>query len=209
MAMKIGCSDLHYALYKIDPETKAESWATPVPAAGVMSLNINMNPSLATAFFDDAPGESAATLGNIEVEIQKSELTSAEKAIFLGHKLDKNGALITSGDDVAPELAIGFKNLRSDGTYRYVWMLRGKFSEPEDNNTTKGESVEFQNETFTGRFMKVENDVEIEIEGSTPEAPKTIKKKPIKTEIREGDAGADSIIPTWFSKVYLGAVKTV
>lgn len=156
MAMRIGCDHLVYAkMTTEDTATTAPAYAAVKSAPGVMSININPNSSLATAFFDDGPGEVASTLGNIEVEIQKNVLTSENKADLLGHELDAAGGVVYGDDDTPPWVAIGFRTLKSNGKYRYVWLYKGRFSDPEDNNETKADSINFQSDTISGQFVKL------------------------------------------------------
>ena len=158
MATRIGCDNLVYA-----PMTTEESATTPptygnvVKAPGVMSININPNGSQETLFADDGPMETASTMGKIDVEIQKNELTTQNKADLLGHAIDTNGALVYGDSDIAPWVAIGFRTLKSNGKYRYVWLYKGKFTEPEDNNETKGDSINFQADTIKGQFVRLNN----------------------------------------------------
>ena len=131
-------------------------------------------------FADNGPMESASTLGNIEVEIQKNELTAQNKVDLLGHALDSNGGIVYGDNDIAPYVAIGFRSLKSNGKYRYVWLYKGKFIDPEDNNETKGDSINFQSETISGQFVKLANPVIVnskvahlwkyELDGDTPNA---------------------------------------
>ena len=156
MATRIGCDNLVYApMTTEDSPTKAPTYGTVVPAPGVMSINVNPNGSQETLFADDGPMENASTLGRIEVEIQKNELTTQNKADLLGHTIDSKGGLIYGDSDVAPYMAIGFRTLKSNGNYRYVWLYKGKFSEPEDNNETKGDSINFQSDTISGQFARL------------------------------------------------------
>jgi phi13 family phage major tail protein len=120
-----------------------------------MTININPNGSQETLFADDGPMETAATLGKIDVEIQKNELTTQNKADLLGHEIDVNGALVYGDSDVPPYVAIGFRTLKSNGKYRYVWLYKGKFTEPEDTNETKGDSINFQADTINGQFTRL------------------------------------------------------
>ena len=156
MATRIGCDNLVYAIMKTeDTKSAAPVYDTPKAAIGVMSVNINPNPSQETLFADDGPMETATTLGNIEVEIQKAEMTTENKSDLLGHELDANGAVVYGGSDVPPYVAIGFRTLKSNGKYRYVWLYKGKFVDPEDNNETKGDGINFQTDTITGQFLKL------------------------------------------------------
>ena len=121
----------------------------------VMSANINPNASIDTLFADDGPFETAATNGQIEVEIQKNALSTENKVDLLGKTVDSKGGIISSDTDIPPWVAIGFKSLKSNGKYRYVWLYKGKFSDPEDNNETKGDSINWQSDTITGNFVKL------------------------------------------------------
>lgn len=156
MATRIGCDHLVYVPMTTEDSVEAAPvYGTVTSAPGVMSLNINPNGSQETLFADDGPMETASTLGRIEVEIQKNELTTQNKADLLGHQIDANGALVYGDSDIAPWVAIGFRTLKSNGNYRYVWLYKGKFTEPEDNNETKGDSINFQSDTISGQFTKL------------------------------------------------------
>ena len=194
MATRIGCDNLVYAVLTADDGTTDPTYGEVKPALGVMSLNINPNASQETIFYDDGPGESAATLGNIEVEIQKNELTTEQKADFLGHTIDSKGAIVYGANDTPPWVAIGYRTLKSNGKYRYVWLYKGKFLEPEDNSETKGDSINFQSETIVGRFVKLEKKYKI--------GAKEIQ--PWKYEIDEEYEDANSsTIAGWFDDVVL------
>ena len=184
MAMKIGCDHLMYAMMTTEDSVEAAPvYATPKAAAGVMHINVNPNASLASAFFDDGPGDTAATLGTIEVEIEKNKLTAENKADLLGHTLDSNGGIAYAGEDTPPWVAIGFRTLLSNGNYRYVWLYKGRFADPEDNSETKGDSINFQSDTITGQFVKLIYEQTVagkkkklwkyEIDADTPTASKT------------------------------------
>ena len=195
MAMRIGCDNLVYALMTTeDTISSAPVYDDVVAAPGVMSININPNSTLATAFFDDGPGDTASTLGNIDVEIQKNALTSQNKADLLGHSLDANGGVVYSGDDTPPWVAIGFRTLKSNGKYRYVWLYKGRFADPEDNNETKADSINFQSDTIAGQFVKLAYPVTI---GGK-------QKKVWKYEIDADNASANAVaMASWFTKVKL------
>lgn len=156
--MRIGCDNLVYALMLTeDTASTPPEYGEVKSAPGVMSVNINPNASLATAFFDDGPGDTASTLGNIEVEIQKNTLTVENKADLLGHTIDANGGVAYADDDTPPFVAVGFRTLKSNGKYRYVWLYKGRFADPEDNNETKADSINFQSDTISGQFVKLNN----------------------------------------------------
>lgn len=190
MATRIGCDNLVYA-----PMTTEDTASTPPvygavkQAIGVMSLNINPNGAQETLFADDGPMETASTLGRIEVEIQKNELTTENKADLLGHQIDSKGALVYGDSDIPPWMAIGFRTLKSNGNYRHVWLYKGKFTEPEDNNETKGDSINFQSDTIRGQFTRLNYAYTLN----------TKKVRPWKYELDQDNTEADAAtIGKWF-----------
>lgn len=193
--VRIGCDHLVYALMTTeDTPEAAPVYGEPKSAPGVMSLNINPNGSVDTLFADDGPFDSASTLGKIEVEIQKAYLTTAEKADLLGHAIDSKGALVYGGSDTPPYVAIGFRSLKSNGHYRYVWLYKGRFIDPEDNNETKGDSINFQSDTINGNFVKLSHKIKI-------------GTKEVQPWKYEADEDADKIDATmlsgWFTAVVM------
>lgn len=158
MATQIGVSDLHYALLLTDPVSGSPTYETPVRIPGLISININPNSSTETLFADDGPLETATTMGEIEVELSASDLPLELQAELLGHEVSANGIMTRKGSDTPPWVAIGFKSLKSNGKYRFVWLTKGRFSLPALEHTTRGDSVEFQTPSITGSFVKREND---------------------------------------------------
>lgn len=192
---RIGVSNFHYAkMTKEETLTTLPTYGTPTSAPGLMSLNINPNASIDTLFADDGPFETASTIGQIEVELQKNALSTENKADLLGKTIDKKGGLVSSDTDIPPWVAIGFKSLKSNGKYRYCWLYKGKFSDPEDNNETKGDSINWQSDTITGNFVKLM--YEYTADG------KTIR--PWKYDMDEEDSTVDStVLAGWFEAVVM------
>lgn len=165
---RIGVKNLHYAILTSDSKNGVE-YQNPVKIAGVSTININPNPSTETLFADDGPFETAATIGQISVEINVAELSLEDYAALLGHTVS-NGQIQHRADNVPPWLAIGFEAIKSNGSKRYVWLTKGKFSEPESNNETKGDTINFQTDTITGSFVMREYDKVWKITGDEDSA---------------------------------------
>lgn len=196
---RIGCDNAVGAL--IDETSGTPVFSTYTPLPGLIKLTINPNASTDTLFYDDGPGDTAATTGKVEVEIEKNALSSAEKAFLLGHQIDANGVLISGATDVPPWVAIGFRTLKSNGKYRYVWLYKGKFVDPEETNDTKKDSIAFSTDTIKGQFVMINK--EYTINGK--------KVKPYKIELDEEHETSNAVtISKWFTSVPLPAtVKDV
>lgn len=200
MATRIGCDHLVYALMATeDTATTAPTYEAVKSAPGVISVNINPNASQETLFADDGPMETATTLGKIDVEINKAELTPENKADLLGHAIDDNGGVVYGDSDVPPWVAIGFRTLKSNGNYRYVWLYKGKFTDPEDNNETKGDSINFQTDTISGQFVKLNNQVTI--------GTKLVRLWKYELDGDSEDADAN-IMANWFDAVTMPNATT-
>lgn len=203
MSTRIGCDNLVYAIMTTeDTILTAPVYDEIVSAPGVMAININPNGSIETLFADDGPMDTASTIGKIEVEIQKNALSTTNKADLLGHHVDANGGLVHGDSDIAPWVAVGFRTLKTNGKYRYVWLYKGKFSEPEDNNETKGDGINFQTDSIKGNFAKL-------TKGYEYAAGKIVR--PWKYDMDEDDTDANVItIAKWFTApVYPAAVVDV
>lgn len=159
----IGLSNLVVAKLTADSkELTRATYETPKEIAGAITANVNPNASNATLFADDGPFDSASTIGEIALELNTADLTLENQAFLLGHTLTAEGVLIRKGGDTPPWVAVGFKSLKSNGGYRYTWLAKGKFAQPEQNNQTKGDSIQFNTPTITGAFVKRECDDEWE-----------------------------------------------
>lgn len=159
--VKIGLRNLVYALLDNDPTdgSTTATYLTPVKVPGVIQANVSTNSSSDTVFADDGPYETASTTGQISIEINLADLPLETQAAWLGSTIS-GGILLSKSGDVPPWVAIGFKTLKSNGKYRYVWYNKGKFSVPDDNNESKGDSVSFKTPTITGTFVKRDCDDE-------------------------------------------------
>ncbi|MGL5717324.1 MAG: major tail protein [Paraclostridium sp.] len=228
-AMRIGCDNVVVALLETDTAAsildcsngavtnasmktagleykKDKYFALP----GVMALNINPNMSLEVAFFDDGPGDVASTLGAIEVSFNKSSLGPKEKALLLGKAITEHGLVCHGSKDIPPWVAIGFRTLRSDGTYRYVWLYKGKFMDPEDNNETKADSINFQSEEITGRFVKLNTKFKVKsIDPMTGDAVTDGKTEEIQAWKIEVEDLSDENAKKWFEQVQAPSTSIV
>lgn len=158
-AVAIGLDQLHYAVLTSDEVDGTPAYSAPVAIDGAISANINPNYSSETLFADDGPLEVASTLGSIELELNTAELSLAERAALLGHTFSA-GVLIGASTDTPPWVAVGFRTIKSNGHYRYVWLAKGRFLPSEIKAETKTDKVNFQTPTIKGSFVKRASDNE-------------------------------------------------
>jgi len=154
----IGLSHLYYATMTADTTGGTTTYATPVQIPGVISAKINPNATVDTLFAEDGPYEVASQLGKISVDINAADIDYATQAVLLGHTMGADGILLRKASDTPPWIAIGFKAMKSNGKYRYVWLTKGKFTIPQEDHQTKADKVNFQTPTIQGNFVQRESD---------------------------------------------------
>jgi phi13 family phage major tail protein len=157
----IGLKDVYYAKLISDPVGGVPTYQPPVKIKGAMSANMDPNTSSETLFSDDGPSQTAATLGKINLELNVEDLSLPIQADILGHTY-QNGVLKRKASDVPPWIAIGYRTLKANGAYRYMWLAKGKFAIPKEEYETKGDSISFKTPTITGSFVKRDSDEEWE-----------------------------------------------
>jgi len=161
----ISLDKLVYAKVTKDDETGYT--AGPVkPFAPAMSSNVNRNSSSTSLYADNGVAAVATSSGETELELGTSEIPLPVQADVLGHEL-RNGVLIRKKTDKAPYIAVGFRSENDDNSDKLVWLYKGKFQVPGQEFATKGESVEFQTRTITGKFAARKFDGVSDIEADT------------------------------------------
>ena len=153
---QIGLSDLHYSLLTSDTVSSV-TYEAPVSIPGIIMANINPNSSSGVLYKDDGPGETYSSMGEVTVEIEVSDIPLEVQAVLLGHTIT-SGILKRKSTDVSPYIALGFKSLKSNGSYRYVWLYKGKFQLPEINHQTKNDKVNFQIPKMKASFIRLDYD---------------------------------------------------
>lgn len=166
--VRIGLKDLFYAKL-LEDTTGAISYDTPTRLSKALTATITPTVNSATLFADDGPDETATSIGGIAAQFGIKDFTLDVQADVLGKQI-ANGVLIDSTSDVAPYVAVGFRSLKSDGSYRYVWLLKGKFSIPEDSYATKGDTPTFQTPTITANFVTRDYDGHWRLTGDDDQA---------------------------------------
>lgn len=158
--VQVGLRDVHYALLNSDDPDTGVEYSSPVNIIGAITANINPNASRESLHADDGPMETATSLGEVELELNVVDLSLATQATLLGHTPPDSGEMARKAGDTPPWVALGFKSLKSNGSYRWVWLLKGKFMVPEQNHETRGDTISFQTPTITGGFVKRDFDDE-------------------------------------------------
>jgi phi13 family phage major tail protein len=154
----IGLKDLYYATLTKDDSTGA-TYGTPAKVAAAITAKISPKIDSQVLYADDGPAETAIAMGEISVELETADLPLELQAVLLGHTIDATAGVLTKkSTDTAPYIALGFKSQKANGKYRYVWLLKGKFSPVEEEYKTKEDKISYNTPKITASFVKREYD---------------------------------------------------
>lgn len=156
MSRQVGLRDLHVAILTAD-ETATITYEKPVLLERSISAKITPSTSSDSIYSDDSLEEIIGTFSSIDVEFEVNTLSLESRKLLQGAKLTK-GALVENKDDIAPDVAIGFRSKKSNGQFRYVWLLSGKFQITEDEYATVAEKPDPKTATIKGTFKPRNHD---------------------------------------------------
>jgi len=125
-----------------------------------IQADIAIETNNAELYSDDAVSESDKSFKRGKITLGVDDLSDIVQREFLGHTIEATGEVTGNENDQCPYVGIGFygaKVLNRVRKYRAVWFPKVQFSEPNDNNKTKGENVEFSTPTIEGTIMKDSN----------------------------------------------------
>ena len=148
---QVGLKDLHVAILVEDTKDALEY---ELPEKMIGGINATINPTVNTQelYADDQLWESVSALGKIDVEIETAELALSTRAKIGGHSIE-DGVLIEKATDIAPHVALGFKSIKSNGKYRFVWLLKGVAEPMAEDYATKSDSIEHKTPKLKLTFM--------------------------------------------------------
>lgn len=125
---------------------------------GNLTITRNNNP----LYGDDTIVEDDNSITAMSLELGVDDLSETVRAYMLGLVKKTTGTGTAAVDTyydtdaAAPYVGLGYIRVRRlDGATKYqgVWYYKAIFSEESESSATKGESIEWQTPTVTGRCM--------------------------------------------------------
>jgi phi13 family phage major tail protein len=124
-----------------------------------IQADISITTNDAKLYADDGIAEIDNSFQSGTITLGIDDLSDEIQEALFGHAVS-DGELTASGEDVSPYVGVGFygkKVVSGVKKWRAIWLHKVKFSEPEDTNATKGESVEFGTATTEGTIVLDDN----------------------------------------------------
>lgn len=162
-----------------------------------MTAELSVQLAEATLYANDTLSETVEEFKNGTITLGIDDIGPTVAGDLIGTVVDSNNVIISSEEDVAPPVTIGFRAKRSNGKYRYFWLYRVKLGIPPTSVQTKGDSITFSTPSIEDTVMR-RNKLNVQ------------NKHPWKTEVTEGEEGVSaSTISGWFTQVYEPDFETV
>lgn len=155
---KIGLNNFRYGILTEAADGTPSYGGAKKPAKAI-SCSVSITNNEATLYADDALAESDTSFqrGSVTIGIDDEDLeTMAE---LLGHSVS-NGAMVRNASDTAPYVGLGRIIVKMvNGVYQYKveFLNKVKFSEPSQEDNTKGESLEFSTSEMEGIVATLAN----------------------------------------------------
>lgn len=156
---KIGLNNLWYSkLTEAADGTPSYDGAKSFGKA--ISANVSITNNSAMLYADDTLAESDTSFQSGTITLGTDDDREATFADILGHAIDTDGNVVRNVDDVAPYVALAriiVKMVGNVKSYKVEMLYKVKFSEPSEDDNTRGESVEFSTPTIEGTIVALAN----------------------------------------------------
>lgn len=148
---KIGLNNFRYGLLTEASDGTPTYGGAKKPAKAI-SCSVDVTNNEAKLYADDALAESDTSFQGGTVTMGIDNEDQATMAELLGHSVSE-GEMIRNAEDVAPYVGLGRVIVKMvNGAYQYKveFLSKVKFSEPSQEDATKGESLEFSTSELEG-----------------------------------------------------------
>lgn len=149
----------HVVVSQLDSHTDGAEPTYKTPgkiAGGAISGNLNITRNDNDLYYDDVAGETDNGITAMSLDLGLDDLLEDVQAYMLGTKTQGTGNDIVYVDTsaAAPYVGIGYIRVRrKNGATKYqaVWYYKVQFGMTAENSQTKGQNIEWQTPTITGK----------------------------------------------------------
>lgn len=156
---KIGLNNFRYGMLTEAPDGTPTYGGAKTPGAAV-SCNVEVTNNDAKLYANDVVQESDTSFAGGTVTMGVDRADYQTQADLLGHSYSEENGLVRSTNDVAPYVGLGrvvTQMVDNVVSYRVEFLYKVKFAEPSQEDTTKGENVEFNTVEMEGQVAQLAN----------------------------------------------------
>ena len=128
----------------IDADGRIRSWALApsnphfaVPAGAIDAQIAPENADPEVQYYDDVEGDVVYPDPDVKLTMEMADIPLVIQEMAFGNKIDDNGVLVRTASDKPPYFAIGFKSVKSNGKFRYIWLYKVRAKPVTENYATK------------------------------------------------------------------------
>lgn len=147
----IGLTNIWFGLLT-EAQDGTPSYAQGQKLGKAVSASVSITNNSAMLYGDDALAESDTSFANGTITLGVTDDDDTVFAPLLGHAI-KDGEVTKTSTDAAPYVGVGrILTKMVNGAYKYKvnFLYKVKFSEPSNEENTKGETVEFSTPSIEG-----------------------------------------------------------
>lgn len=191
------CGLRDFYLAKVTENSEANyTTGTPVKLARAINAKISRKKNSEKIYSDDGVEDIVSSYESTDVELEVNALAPQDRALVYGEMYEQ-GFLVKGQDDLATEVALGYRVKRLNGKYDFVWLYCGKFAEgDEEEFATQEDKPAPKTATIKGSFYARKKPVTV--------GGKTVYPSEISVDeenLIETYAKAKTAINAWFTKV--------
>lgn len=157
---QIGLTNLWYGILT-EAEDGTPTYGGAKSFGKAVSAKVDVSANDATLYADDALVEADTSFQSATVTLGIADDDMTVFAEILGHKVaESGGEMVRSADDTAPWVGLGrvvTKVVNGKHVYKGEFINKVKFSEPSQEDETKGESVDFSTPEIEGTAATLAN----------------------------------------------------
>ena len=146
-SVRISVDRFYYAKLTKDDDFET-IYDTPVHLPGVNVVALRTNSAIGSFYADDGVFETYFVEGDRDLQVSFSGLSNEVVGTLTGTDY-QSGLLVDKKDDSPPYAAIGFRTQKSNGSYRYVWLYKGRFAKADIDGYTKSAVLSPQPDVYT------------------------------------------------------------
>lgn len=152
---RIGFKNLYAAVMTeaTDIEGGTVTYGEPFKISNAITGGFTPQTSEASLYSDDTQSDYISNITGYDITLNTRDLTPAIEAQLLGLDVDTNGGISHTSQANAPYVALMFESDMSDGKTEFNVFYKVKFNPVQKDLSTKGENIEFQTPSVTGRAI--------------------------------------------------------
>ena len=146
-----GCDNLVYAEVLTD-DANGITFGAVAPLSPVAEIAKTVSSNSETHYYDNVGQIIIRSEGDDEITLTVPVLPLDILAVVTGKTYDANTGAFIDGESTEKYYAIGYRLRLTDGSYRYVWRMKGAFNYPDSTSATENDGTDTNNQqlVYTG-----------------------------------------------------------